>query len=110
MEQHNAGDDQVRPRLFGTPVELRRWLRVSLFGKSPLFFRAWAYWLYRYFFRLGFLDGTEGLIFHFLQGCWFRFLVDARIYEERRARKRPSSLVQLADTQKVSAHQPSRRS
>jgi hypothetical protein len=40
--------------------------------------------MYRYFLRLGFLDGREGLIFHFLQGFWFRFLVDAMIYEESR--------------------------
>ena len=33
------------------------------------------------------LDGKEGLIFHFLQGFWYRFLVDAKIYEiQKRAR------------------------
>jgi hypothetical protein len=26
---------------------------------------------------------VEGLIFHFLQGCWYRFYVDAKIYEAR---------------------------
>lgn len=26
-----------------------------------------------YVLRLGFLDGKEGLIFHFLQGCWYRY-------------------------------------
>ncbi|MFQ5904044.1 MAG: glycosyltransferase family 2 protein, partial [Candidatus Binatia bacterium] len=39
------------------------------------------YWFYRYIIRRGFLDGKEGLIFHFLQGCWYRFLVDVKIYE-----------------------------
>ena len=29
----------------------------------------------------GFLDGKEGFIWHFLQGFWYRFLVDAKIYE-----------------------------
>jgi hypothetical protein len=33
--------------------------------------------------RLGFLDGIPGLIFHVLQGFWYRFYVDARIYEIR---------------------------
>ncbi|GAB4300412.1 MAG: hypothetical protein Fur0025_40060 [Oscillatoriaceae cyanobacterium] len=37
----------------------------------------------RYTIGLGFLDGKEGLIFHFLQGFWYRFLVDAKIYELR---------------------------
>ena len=33
----------------------------------------------------GFLDGKEGLIFHFLQGFWFRFLVDAHDLRARSA-------------------------
>jgi glycosyltransferase involved in cell wall biosynthesis len=84
--ERKSESGQVKPKLLGNPIQRRRWLRTALFGRSPLFVRAWAYWIYRYFFRLGFLDGTEGLIFHFLQGFWFRFLVDARIYEERKAR------------------------
>ena len=28
-----------------------------------------------------FLDGKPGLVWHFLQGGWYRFLVDAKIYE-----------------------------
>jgi len=77
-------DDRVRPALNGNPIERRRWLRDGPYQSAPLFLRAFLYWFYRYFLRLGFLDGREGLIFHFLQGCWFRFLVDAKIYESRR--------------------------
>ena len=62
----------------------RRWLKENLYARSPLFLRAFLYWFYRYFIRLGFLDGTPGLVFHFLQGFWYRFLVDAKIYEHRR--------------------------
>ncbi|MBN8704489.1 MAG: glycosyltransferase family 2 protein [Bacteroidetes bacterium] len=71
----------VSAKFFGTPIERRRWLKTKLFMKSPLFVRPVAYFIYRYFFRFGFLDGTPGLIFHFLQGFWFRFLVDAKVYE-----------------------------
>jgi len=74
---------RVRADAFGNPIERRRWLREGFYGRWPLFLRAFLYWGYRYFLRLGFLDGKEGLIFHFLQGCWFRFLVDAKIYECR---------------------------
>jgi len=49
----------------------------------PPFLRAFLYFVYRYFIRLGFLDGKEGLIFHFLQGFWYRFLIDAKIYERK---------------------------
>ncbi len=61
----------------------RRWMKTSFYARSPLFFRAFIYFLLRYFIGLGFLDGKEGLIFHFLQGFWYRFLVDAKIYEMR---------------------------
>jgi hypothetical protein len=47
-----------------------------------LFLRAFLYFIYRYIFRLGFLDGIKGLVFHFLQGFWYRFLVDSKIYEK----------------------------
>ena len=47
----------------------------------PIFLRAFIYFLVRYFLLLGFLDGIKGLIYHFLQGFWYRFLVDAKILE-----------------------------
>lgn len=75
---------RVRAAFWGNPIERRRWLRQGLFLRFPLFVRPFLYWFYRYFLRLGFLDGTEGLIFHFLQGCWYRFLIDVKIYELRR--------------------------
>jgi hypothetical protein len=55
-----------------------------LYLRLPLFYRAFLYWFYRYFLRLGFLDGKEGLIYHFLQAFWYRFLVDAKLYELRK--------------------------
>jgi glycosyltransferase involved in cell wall biosynthesis len=78
------GNGRVHPRLLGTAIERKRWLRERLFWRAPLFARAFGYFAYRYFVRLGFLDGVEGLIFHFLQGCWYRVLVDAHVYEARR--------------------------
>lgn len=59
----------------------RRRMKQSVYLRAPLFYRALAYWFYRYVFKLGFLDGKEGLIYHFLHGFWYRFLVDAKIYE-----------------------------
>jgi len=58
--------------------------KKKIYYRLPLFCRALLYFIYRYFFRLGFLDGKEGLIFHFLQGFWYRFLIDAKIYEARK--------------------------
>ncbi len=67
---------------FGVQPGIKKWLKQNLYFKMPMFFRACAYFIYRYFFRLGFLDGKEGLIFHFLQGFWYRFLVDAKLFEK----------------------------
>ena len=51
------------------------------YTRLPLFWRAFAYFIYRYFLRLGFLDGKEGFLWHFLQGFWYRSLADAKVYE-----------------------------
>jgi glycosyltransferase involved in cell wall biosynthesis len=59
----------------------RRWLKANIYSRAPLFWRAFAYWFFRYFIRLGFLDGLPGLVFHFNQGLWYRFLVDEKLYE-----------------------------
>lgn len=74
---------EIAPRLLGTPIQRKRWLKNNVFQKAPLFVRSMAYFCYRYFIRLGFLDGPRGLVFHFLQGFWFRFLIDANVLEIR---------------------------
>ncbi len=81
-ERHT--DQGLTPSLRGSQAQARRWAKENLYERSPLFLRAFAYFTYRYLFRLGFLDGVEGLIFHFLQGFWYRFLVDAKLYEQRK--------------------------
>jgi glycosyltransferase involved in cell wall biosynthesis len=79
--RYNFNDAEVvEPRFFGTQEQRKRWLKVK-YASVPLFTRPVVYFLYRYFVKLGFLDGTKGLMWHFLQGLWYRFLVDAKIYE-----------------------------
>jgi glycosyltransferase involved in cell wall biosynthesis len=72
--------DDVKPNIFGSQAEKKRWLKVK-YSKMPLFIRPLLYFNLRYFLQLGFLDGKKGLIWHFLQGFWYRFLVDAKIFE-----------------------------
>lgn len=75
---------EVEPKFFGNPIERIRWLKTRIFQRSPIFLRSFLYFNYRYFIRLGFLDGIEGLIFHFIQGFWFRFVIDAKVYEMKK--------------------------
>ncbi len=76
-----VGGHQIEAKLGGTAIEQKRWLRSRFYQRWPPFWRAFLYWFLRYFVRMGFLDGKEGMIFHFLQGYWFRFLVDSILYE-----------------------------
>ncbi len=62
-------------RAFGSPDERTTW-RKRLWNRMPLYARPTAYFFYRYVIRLGFLDGKEGFIFHFMQAWWYRLLVD----------------------------------
>eukprot|EP00744_Colponema_vietnamica_P023171 GILI01033470.1.p1 GENE.GILI01033470.1~~GILI01033470.1.p1 ORF type:complete len:302 (+),score=-47.20 GILI01033470.1:97-1002(+) len=72
--------ESVEPNFFGSQEQRTRFLKVK-YASIPLFIRPIIYFLYRYIFRLGFLDGKQGFIWHFLQGFWYRFLVDAKVYE-----------------------------
>lgn len=51
------------------------------YAEMPLFWRSFAYFIYRYIIKMGFTQGKVGFLWHFLQGWWYRTLVDAKIYE-----------------------------
>lgn len=67
-------------RFVGTSIVRRRWLKEKVYYRLPLFIRPFIFFLWRYIIKLGFLDGKEGMIFHFWQGLWYRLLVDTKIY------------------------------
>lgn len=68
----------------GDQAGFKRWLKEVVYSRLPRGFRAFVYFFYRYVIRLGFLDGSEGTAFHFLQGFWYRYLVDAKVAEVKR--------------------------
>ena len=57
--------------------------KFGFYYKFPLFFRCWLLFVYNYVFRLGFLDGKEGFVYHYMYHRWYRTLVDAKILEQR---------------------------
>jgi hypothetical protein len=63
---------------------IKRWIKNNLYQKMPIGFRALLYFIYRYLFCFGFLDGSKGFAFHFLQGYWYRYLVDLKLLEAER--------------------------
>ncbi len=57
--------------------------KFGIYYKFPLFKRSWLLFIYYYIFRLGFLDGKEGFVYHYMYHRWYRTLVDAKILEQK---------------------------
>lgn len=66
-------------------TSFKRWAKERIYNRIPFTMSATLYFLWRYIFQLGFLDGRSGLVYHFLQGYWYRFLVGAKLMELERA-------------------------
>ncbi|MDB9872207.1 glycosyltransferase family 2 protein [Alphaproteobacteria bacterium] len=58
----------------------KRALKENYYSKLPLFIRPILYFIYRYFVRLGFVDGRMGFLYHFFHALWYRLVVDLFIY------------------------------
>jgi len=78
-------DDGLRSGTSSWHAASKRWLKVNLYNRLPFALSSTGYFLYRYVVLLGFLDGRKGLVYHFLQGYWYRFLVGAKVMELERA-------------------------
>ena len=62
-------------------AKMKRFLKEFFYSRLPLGIRPLLYFIYRFVFKFGFLDGPRGWVFHFLQGFWYRFLVDIDVWE-----------------------------
>ena len=87
FEQGASFDANTDPKLMQ-----HRKKKFTVYYRAPMFFRAWLWFVYNYIFRLGFLDGREGYLYHYFESYWYRFLVDAKIYEYRKTGKMDSDL------------------
>lgn len=66
-------------------ASMKRFIKERIYNRIPFPVSTLAYFLFRYIGQLGFLDGREGLAYHFLQGYWYRFLVGSKVMEFDRA-------------------------
>ena len=96
IEKHNRYSDLVaqeevermenkrgqteKPRFWGSPNQRKAWFKLR-WWRLPRYLRPLLYFIQRMIFQLGILDGRTGIIFHFLQGFWFRLIVDIKIDE-----------------------------
>ena len=83
MEHGLFESDERMRRDPNTGARWKRFLRNGVYARSPLYLRALLYFLQRYLLRLGFLDGKQGFVFHFMQGFWYFMLIDAKLDEAR---------------------------
>lgn len=77
----NEEDVDLSSLSFATRV--KRFVKFKIYYKLPTGIRAYLYYLFRLFIKGGILDGKEGRIFAFLQAYWYRYLVDAKMYEHQ---------------------------
>lgn len=81
QQSKSEKEESVEGTASSMQAKAKRFLKNRGYYSLPKFLRAHLYFIYRYYFRFGFLDGIEGKIYTFLQAYWYRFLVDAKMYE-----------------------------
>lgn len=68
-------------------ISAQRQKKFGIYYRFPMFVRSWMLFIYYYIFKLGFLDGKEGFVFHWMYHRWYRALVDAKILEQMKYNK-----------------------
>lgn len=81
IEYHFYDEEKV---FLNEQAQIKR-KRKEKYAKKTLFWRSFMYFIYRYVFKFGFLEGKTGFLWHFMQGWWYRTLVDAKIYEIKKS-------------------------
>jgi glycosyltransferase involved in cell wall biosynthesis len=74
-------EDLIKGHSSSGATALKRLLKEKIYNRMPFTLSCLLLFLYRYIIQFGFLDGREGLVYHFLQGYWYRFLVGAKVME-----------------------------
>jgi glycosyltransferase involved in cell wall biosynthesis len=105
--RYNLFDSAPALDRHGTSLQVwvKRLLKTRIYNRLPFWLSPVLYFLWRYIFQLGFLDGRTGLIYHVLQGFWYRFLVGAKIMEfDMQLRSLPSRQARLYKLEELTGH------
>jgi glycosyltransferase involved in cell wall biosynthesis len=89
IDKHNhyASREVLGKESLVGPTSFKRSVKQKVYSRMPIGIRSFIYFIYRFVIRLGFLDSKEGVIFHLLQGFWYRYLVDVKLHEVRSYQK-----------------------
>lgn len=86
-------------------ASFKRGVKERVYNRLPFWMGPLGYFLYRFIFQLGFLDGKPGMIYHVLQGFWYRFLVASKVVEyERELVLCPTREERLACLERLTGH------
>lgn len=80
-------EHQESYNFFGNQKNRKRWVKVNIWNKLPVVLRPFMYFIYRYIFRFGFLDGKKAFHYHFLQAFIFFSQIDM-IYLDKKWRQK----------------------
>lgn len=69
--------------------------KKTTYYKAPMFLRCWMFYIYMFFIKGNCLNGREGRIYSFLYHFYYRWLVDAKIYEQMKTNKKYDELSSL---------------
>ena len=67
-------------KLSNNSASKRRNMKTK-YNNMPLLIRPFIFFMFRYFFQLGIIEGKRGFIWSILQCFWYRFLIDVKIVE-----------------------------
>lgn len=100
-----AADEALSSESASFQAAVKRFVKERIYNRMPFWLSTMLYFQYRYFIQLGFLDGGPGLIYHFLQGYWYRFLVGVKTVEfEREMAGLATNAERLTRLSAVSGH------
>lgn len=85
LEKRN---ESIQVNFWGTQAERKLWIRYKIWNQMPVYIRPFVYYVYRYFFRLGFLDGRTGFIFHLYHGLIYLLIIDSIYIEMKKKLKK----------------------
>ena len=77
IELYNVDDNEIADDRHSKILSKQK----TIYNKMPKYWRGFFYFCYRYFILGGFLCGSAGFLYDFLQGWWYRNLVDCKISE-----------------------------
>ena len=73
-------------------VRKSKQFKNKIYYKFPIFLRPFLFFLYSLIYRLGIVNGWQGLVFYYYQVLWFRLLVDFNIFKLNRLIRKKNNL------------------